>query len=171
MDESLPSGFYKWENHKVVAYGGKFYDPSYGCQYENLADMVCLEIEEYGISGSGAVDYQFWDSKADTDADEELLPEMQIEAEPHLLFQSLAEQPAGDGLEKPNSRGRLRPCNRSLRAAAARRSPAEPLRPAGGRPADTLTVGGRTPIHKIFNVRLMMVVAPVFGSRTTNRTM
>ncbi len=67
VDESLPSGFYKWENHKVVAYGGRFYDPSYGCQYENLADMVCLEIEEYGISGSGAVDYQFWDSKADTD--------------------------------------------------------------------------------------------------------
>jgi hypothetical protein len=67
LDESLPSGLYKWENHKVVAYGGKFYDPSYGCQYENLADMVCLEIEEYGISGSGPVDFQFWDSKADTD--------------------------------------------------------------------------------------------------------
>jgi hypothetical protein len=34
----------------------------------------------------------------------------------------------------------------------------------------TLTVRGRTPIHKIFNIRLMIVVAPVFGSRTTKRT-
>jgi len=67
VDDALSPGFYKWENHKVVAYGGKLFDPSYGCQYENLEDMVYLEVEDYGITGSGPVDFLRWDSEADND--------------------------------------------------------------------------------------------------------
>ncbi|HEV3331576.1 MAG TPA: hypothetical protein VG096_11375 [Bryobacteraceae bacterium] len=65
--DTLTPGYYVWANHKVVSYGGKFFDPSYGCQYAKLADMVYLKIDDFGIQGEENVDYKAWESRASTD--------------------------------------------------------------------------------------------------------
>ncbi|HBO1217802.1 TPA: hypothetical protein L4E92_005186 [Pseudomonas aeruginosa] len=44
MQGGVVDGFYFWENHKVVEYGGKFYDPNYRKSYIQLADMASAEI-------------------------------------------------------------------------------------------------------------------------------
>lgn len=62
------TGFYRWRNHKVVRYGGKLFDPTYGCQYEQLTDMAFLTITGFGIEGAETPStFLRWDNEADDD--------------------------------------------------------------------------------------------------------
>jgi hypothetical protein len=53
-----------------VGYNGKFFDPTYGCQYENLTDMAFLTITGFGIEGADPQPTLFakWDNEADNDS-------------------------------------------------------------------------------------------------------
>jgi hypothetical protein len=52
IDDTLfPGGFYLWANHKVLKYGGKLFDPSYGRQYLKKEDMVYLSVTGFGVDG------------------------------------------------------------------------------------------------------------------------
>ncbi len=69
VDDDLGNqGLYRWDNHKVVSYGGKYLDPSYGCQYLTLPDMIYLTIVGFGITGGTTpATYAAWDLGADND--------------------------------------------------------------------------------------------------------
>ena len=43
--------FYMWKDHKVVRYENHLFDPTYGCQYEALPDMACLQIVDWEVLG------------------------------------------------------------------------------------------------------------------------
>jgi hypothetical protein len=60
--------FYRWQNHKVIEYGAKYFDPSYGCQYTEQSEMACMKTVGYGITGSAQpTDFTRWDNDSDTD--------------------------------------------------------------------------------------------------------
>ncbi len=69
VDDDLGNqGLYRWDNHKVVLYGGKYFDPSYGCQYLTLADMAYQTVVGFGLTGGAApATYDAWDLAADND--------------------------------------------------------------------------------------------------------
>jgi hypothetical protein len=69
IDESLfAGGFYLWANHKVLEYGGRIYDPSYGRVYETLGQMEALSIIDYKIEGKDKPStLQQWENEADND--------------------------------------------------------------------------------------------------------
>jgi hypothetical protein len=68
LDENLNGHcFYHWGNHKVVEYGDKVYDPTYGVQYAHKEDMAAMDIVGWEVLGGGKVDMDAFFNAAKTD--------------------------------------------------------------------------------------------------------
>jgi hypothetical protein len=64
----FPGGYYLWDNHKVVLYKGIYYDPAYGRQYADMAQMIALTVEDYGKEDAPKPDTgDRWDAAIRTD--------------------------------------------------------------------------------------------------------